>query len=284
MWCVQATLRLAPAIVAALAVLTAVPAKADPPEIEQRGKLRVCADGNNMPFSNEDGDGFENRIAGMMADELGVPLSFVWAPQVMGFVRNTLDSRLCDVIIGVAAGNEFVRNTKAYYRSVYAIVLPPGADFAPADLRDEGFRGKSVGVVSDTPPMVPLRASGARIEHYQLQTDTRVSSPARDAVDDVADGATDAAVIWGPIAGYHAARHDPPLEVVPLNAREAGDTRVDYRITMGMRRGEPAWEDWINDFIDDNQDKLNEILAEYGVPLVDSRGRPVDVAEAEDDE
>lgn len=263
----------------ALTSVLSSPAVAGPPEILERGTLRVCADGNNLPFSNEAGEGFENRIAEMMAEDLGLTLTYVWAPQVMGFVRNTLELRVCDVIIGIAAGYELVQNTNAYFRSVYAFVLPADAEIEITGLADEDLRGMVVGAVTDTPPIVPLRQSGARVKSYPLQFDTRTISVVRQAVDDVANGVTDAAVLWGPIAGYFAARHDPPLRVVPLDPRQENDVRIDYRITMGIRRNEPLWKDWLNDFIERRQDEINRILAEYGVPLLDARGEPLVVAE-----
>jgi quinoprotein dehydrogenase-associated probable ABC transporter substrate-binding protein len=273
-------------IVAAMAVLAlgAGTASAGPPELMERGKLRVCADGNNLPFTNRAGEGFENKIAEMMAEDLDLPLTYVWAPQVMGFVRNTLELRVCDVIIGVAAGYEFVQNTNSYYRSVYAFVLPHDADFEPAGLTDPALRGRTIGVITDTPPLVPLRQAGARIRGYQLQVDTRTLSTVRDAVEDVVNGVTDGAVLWGPIAGWYAAQQDPPLKMVPLSASDESRARLDFRITMGIRRNEPQWKDWINDFIDRRQDDINKILAEYHVPLLDSRGELIRVAEREEGE
>lgn len=264
-----------------LGLVSVAPASANPPELLERGALRVCADGNNLPFSNQAGEGFENKIAEMMAEDLGLPLTYRWAPQVMGFVRNTLELRVCDVIIGVAAGYEFVQNTNAYYRSVYSIVLPADTEVEPTSLADDAFRGMTVGAVADTPPTVPLRGAGARIKSYRSQVDTRAMNPARDAIADVAEGVTDAAVIWGPVAGYYASRHEPPLRLVPLEVANAANLRLDYRITMGIRRNEPLWKDWINDFIDRRQDDINRILHEYGVPLLDARGELIVPAEAD---
>lgn len=272
------SIRVMLASVAGLALVTASPAGANPPELLERGALRVCADGNNLPFSNRAGEGFENRIAEMMAEELGLPLTYTWAPQVMGFVRHTLDLRVCDVIMGVVAGYGLVQNTNAYYRSTYAIVLPGDTKFAPAGLSDPGFRGRTVGVVQDTPAMLPLRGAGAQVQLYHVNVDTRVIHPTRDAVDDVARGTTEAAVVWGPIAGYYASRHDPALSVTPIPVSAAGGARLDYRITMGVRRNEPQWKDWINDFIARRQDEINRILDEYGVPLLDERGELIRVA------
>lgn len=251
---------------------TSATALAGPPELVERQALRVCADGNNLPFTNQAGEGFENKIAEMMADELGLPVTYFWSPQIMGFVRNTLALRVCDVIIGVAAKYEFVQNTNSYYRSVYSIVVPHDSSIATNDLTDPALRGKTIGAVADTPPMVPLRNNGVRIRTYANHVDTRTMSPARDAIDDVADGTLDAAVVWGPIAGYYADRHDPPLTVVPLDARNAAHGRQDFRITMGIRRNEPLWMDWINDFIQRRQETITELLIEYNVPVLNARG------------
>ncbi|WP_197038428.1 substrate-binding domain-containing protein [Billgrantia saliphila] len=263
------------AVTLAMALGAAAVAIANPPERLEREALRVCADGNNMPFSNRAGEGFENRIAELMADEMGVPLTYVWAPQVMGFVRNTLELRVCDVMIGVAAGYGFVQNTNPYYRSVYALVVPEDSDLEVASLGDAALTGRRIGVVAETPPIVPLRRTGARIEGYPLMVDTRVRAPVRDAIEDVAAGNTDGAVLWGPLAGYYAARQDPPLKVVPLVDDDTGAT-LDYRITMGIRHGEAHWKDWINDFIERHQEEIDAILTEYGVPLLDRHGQLLD--------
>ena len=265
-------LRCLPLLVALLSAGTAAPALADLPERQEREALRVCADGNNLPFSNEAGEGFENRIAELMAEDLGVPLVYVWSPQVMGFVRNTLELRVCDVMIGAVAGYEFVQNSNEVYRSVYALVVPEASDLEVTRLTDPALQGRRIGVVTETPPLVPLRRTGAILQSYPLMVDTRVRAPVRDAIEDVVAGRTEGAVLWGPLAGYYAARAEPPLRVIPLVDDDSG-ARLDYRITMGMRRGEPHWKDWINDFIDRRRDEIHAILEEYGVPLLDRRGQ-----------
>lgn len=264
--------------IAALSVGSGIDdAAADMPELNERGHLRVCADANNLPFTNREGEGFENRIAEMMAEELGKPLSYVWAPQIMGFVRNTLNLRVCDVVIGVAAGYDFVQGTNAYYRSVYALVVPADSEITATALDDPTLQGKRIGVIAGTPPMIPLRRAGASVQGYPLQVDTRVRTPVKDAVEDIAAGITDGAVIWGPLAGYYAARQQPALRVVPL-LDDSADTRLDYRITMGVRHGESQWQAWLNDFIERRQDDINAILADYHVPLLDSHGQLIDPA------
>ncbi|MGQ4878124.1 quinoprotein dehydrogenase-associated putative ABC transporter substrate-binding protein [Billgrantia sp. LNSP4103-1] len=269
------------AVALAMALGAAALAFANPPEREARDALRVCADGNNLPFSNRDGEGFENRIAELMAEDLGVPLTYVWAPQVMGFVRNTLELRVCDVMIGAVAGYEFVQNTNAYYRSVYSLVVPADSDLDATRLSDPAFSGRRIGAVAETPPIAPLRRTGASIQGYPLMVDTRVRAPVRDAIEDVAAGNTEGAVLWGPLAGYYAARQDPPLKVLPLVDDDTG-AQLDYRITMGVRHGESHWKDWINDFIDRRQEDIDAILTEYGVPLLDRHGQLRETSEGGD--
>lgn len=258
-------------VIIALGLAISISALGNPPERQERETLRVCADGNNLPFSNQAGEGFENRIAELMAQDMGVPLTYVWSPQVMGFVRNTLELRVCDVMIGAVAGYDFVQNTNSYYRSVYSLVVPADSDIEATRLTDSTLAGRRIGVVSDTPPMVPLRRSGARVQGYPLMVDTRVRAPVRDAIADVVEGNTEGAVLWGPLAGYYAAQQEPPLKLIPL-IDDDSDAQLDFRVTMGIRRGEPHWKDWINDFIERYQEEIDTILVEYGVPLLDRRG------------
>lgn len=268
-------------VILAVGLVAAWSAIAELPERHQRDALRVCADGNNLPFSNQAGEGFENRIAELMAEDLGVPLTYVWSPQVMGFVRNTLELRVCDVMIGAVAGYGFVQNTNDYYRSVYSLVVPNDSDLEATRLSDPVFSGRRIGVVAETPPLVPLRRSGARIQGYPLMVDTRVRAPVRDAIEDVAAGNTEGAVLWGPLAGYYAARQDPPLNVIPL-VDDDSEAQLDYRITMGVRHGEPHWKDWINDFIDRRQEEIDAILVDYHVPLLDRHGQLLETSEGGD--
>src|SRR5690554_2369912 len=150
-------------------------------------------------------------LAELMAEDLGVPLNYVWSPQIMGFVRNTLELRVCDVMIGAVAGYEFVQNSNEVYRSVYALVVPASSDLEATRLTDPALQGRRIGVVNETPPLVPLRRTGAILQSYPLMVDTRVRAPVRDAIADVVAGRTEGAVLWGPLAGYYAALEEPPL-------------------------------------------------------------------------
>ncbi|MDR6773496.1 quinoprotein dehydrogenase-associated putative ABC transporter substrate-binding protein [Azospirillum sp. BE72] len=234
--------------------------------------LRVCADGNLLPFSNDRQEGFENRIAKLIADELKVPLAFTWWPQTIGFVRNTLRTRQCDLVMGTAVGEELMQNTNPYYRSTYALVYRKDSGITATTLADPSLQGARIGVVARTPPSaVMLRHGLTNLEPYQLDTDTRAHHPAQQAVEDVAAAHTDAAIVWGPIAGFFAARQSVPLAVVPLKD-EPGASPFQYMISMGIRPDEPDWRHWLNDFIVRRQGDIDRILAEYHVPLANPDG------------
>ncbi|HEX8374163.1 MAG TPA: quinoprotein dehydrogenase-associated putative ABC transporter substrate-binding protein, partial [Geminicoccaceae bacterium] len=261
----------------AAAVVPPAAAQTPPGELVDRAALRVCADPNNLPFSNERGEGFENRIAELMAARLGLPLTYTWHPQSIGFVRNTLRARSCDLVMGVVAADELVQNTNPYYRSTYVMVVReadrdryPGID-APA------MRDARPGVIAGTPPADLLARLGlaARLVPYQLTVDTRVDQPARQLVADVAAGVVDVGLLWGPIAGYWIKRDGLPLAMVPLQSDPRPNLRMDYRISMGMRAEEPDWKHTINGLIRELQPEIDRILRDHGVPLLDEQGRLV---------
>ena len=264
---------------AALICLVAWPMTTSAQEVTARTELRVCADPSLPPFSTEAQDGFENKLADMIAEELGIPVVYTWWPQTIGFVRNTLMARRCDIVMGTASGEELMQNTNAYYRSVYAMVYRTDADVQPTTLADPALFGKRIGVIAQTPPANLLSFYGlSNIEPYQLNIDTRADQPARRAIEDVAAGKTDLALVWGPIAGYYAGLQEQPPTVVPM-LDEPGPARLEYRITMGIRGDEPDWRHWLNQFIRDNQDDIDSLLASYRVPLLDQAGNLIVVEE-----
>ena len=243
-------------------------------EAIDRSSLRVCADPANLPFSNQAGEGFENKIAELLAAELGVPVRYTWFPQATGFVRQTLMARRCDLVVGISLGFELLQNTNPYYRSSYALVYRADSGISATSLDDSELKALRLGVVAGTPPSSLLAKYGllGRVRPYQLVADTRFDHPAKQMIDDVAAGELDVGVVWGPIAGYYAKGHNPGLLVVPLATR-AGEVRMDYRITMGVRFNEPEWKREINGLIKTKQPEINAILVEYGVPLLDDQGR-----------
>lgn len=245
-------------------------------EVVDRSSLRVCADPANLPFSNKAGEGFENKIAELLADELGVPVRYTWFPQATGFVRNTLMARKCDIVIGISLGFELLQNSNPYYRSAYSLVYRPDNGLSLASLADPKLKELRLGVVAGTPPASLLAKYRLldRVRPYHLVADTRFHKPGKRMADDIAAGDVDVGVLWGPIAGFYSQNQDPPLKVVPLPTN-AGEVRMDYRITMGLRFNEPDWKRRINDLIKRKQPEINAILMDYGVPLLDDQGRRI---------
>ena len=240
-------------------------------EIQDRSALRVCADPSNLPFSNNAGEGFENKIAELIAKELGLPVEYTWFPQGPGFVRNTLRARRCDVVIGITTGNEMLQNTNPYYRSAYALVYRGKPGPGIASLADPALKALRIGLVAGTPPANVIARLGLmrQVRPYRLVVDTRFEIPGRQMVKDIVGGEIDVGVLWGPIAGYYAKRQSERLEVVPLASEPGRGVKMDYRISMGIRFNEPDWKHSLNDLIKNKQAEINAILAEYGVPLLD---------------
>jgi len=239
--------------------------------------LRVCADPRNMPFSNEQGEGFENKIADLFARKLGKSVGYAFYPQAPGFVRNTLGAYKCDVIMGYPQGNDIVQSTNPYYRTAYALVSRPGTGFDDIDtLADPRLKGKRIGIVAGTPPATLLAVNGlmATAKPYPLVIDTRVDSSAQAMMKDLATGDIALAVLWGPMAGYYAMKADPPMKVVPLT-RERSGPRLAYYITMGVRAADQEWKRELNRLIAENQPEINAILTSFGVPLLDDKDRPI---------
>jgi quinoprotein dehydrogenase-associated probable ABC transporter substrate-binding protein len=244
-----------------------------PGEILNRSELHVCADPNNLPFSNEKGEGFENKIAEVIAADLKLPVKFVFFPQVIGFVRNTLQAHTCDLIIGTAAGDDIVQTTSPYYYSTYVAVYLRDNGFQFTDFSDPKLKTMRIGIISATPPS-DLLVRHALMDHakpYALMVDTRYDSPTHEMVDDLEHHDIDIGLLWGPIAGYYAKDAKEPLAMAPLPDEE-GAPRMDYHIAMGVRINEPEWRRRINAAIAKHHAELTAILRDYGVPLLDEQG------------
>lgn len=241
--------------------------------------FRVCADPANRPMSAEDGSGFENRIADLFAAELGLPVEYTWFPMATGFIRRTLAANECDVVIGYAQGDELVLNTNHYYTSAYVLISrADGPLSGVTGLGDPALQGKRLGVVAGSAPathMVRHRLM-ARARGYELFVDRRYRDPSGDMLADLEAGEIDGAILWGPIGGPLVKADHPGLSVTPLLA-EAGQPRMFYRITMGVRLGEKAWTRRLNLLIRRNQARIDAILSEAGVPILDDMGTAVKV-------
>jgi quinoprotein dehydrogenase-associated probable ABC transporter substrate-binding protein len=235
--------------------------------------LRVCADPANLPFSDDKGEGFENKIAAIVAGDLKLPVEYTWFPQATGFIRNTLSAKRCDVVMGYAQGDDLVLNTNPYYRSTYALVYRAGARLDGIDsLADPRLSDRRIGIIAGTPPSNIMLRLGLmqRAKPYPLMVDRRYDSPGERMVADIRSGDIDAGVLWGPIAGYYAARGGERLAVVPL-LKETGEPRLAYRITFGVRNLEDDWKHQLNDIIARRQGEIDAVLLQYGVPLLDEQ-------------
>jgi quinoprotein dehydrogenase-associated probable ABC transporter substrate-binding protein len=247
--------------------MLACPAQAQRAELITRTELRVCADPANLPFSNQRSEGFENRIAELMAADLGLKLSYVWFPQVVGFVRNTLRARECDLVMGAVSGDTVMDTTNPYYRTGYMLVTRSADGITARGVGDPALAGKRFGIVAATPPTALLLRHGlmAQTRSYALAVDTRASNPARDMLQDVVSGEIDVALVWGPLAGY-AIAHDHLKLTATFIEPEPDAPRLDYRIAMGVRSNEPEWRRRINQAIARHQSEIDAVLASYGMP------------------
>ena len=246
-------------------------------ELIDQKLLRVCADPRNMPFSNEKGEGFENKIAELLAAKLQKKLGYVFFPQATGFVRMTLGAHRCDVIMGFPQGDDIVQGTNPYYRTSYALVSKRGSGLEDiATLEDARLKDKHIGIVAGTPPATNMAVNGlmANAKPYPLVIDTRIDSSAMMMIKDLAAGQIDAAVLWGPMAGFYAKSANPPLHVTPL-VKETTGPRLVYRIGMGVRAADQNWKRMLNRLIQENQPEINKVLLEFGVPLLDENNRPI---------
>jgi len=260
----------------ALAALALMAGAASAQAPGERTELRVCADPSNLPYSNEQQAGFENKIAALLADDMHLRLSYTWFPQVVGFIRNTLGAFKCDLVMGTVSGEELMANTTAYYHTGYMIVTRVSDKIAATNLGDPAFVGKRVGLIARTPPSdeVVRHDLMGQAKAYEFITDTRFSNPSHDMLVDLSEGRIDVALLWGPIAGYHIKHENMPLHAAFLTA-EPGGPRLDYHIAMGVRGNEADWRRKISDEIVKNQDKIQDILLSFGVPLLDEQNRPI---------
>jgi quinoprotein dehydrogenase-associated probable ABC transporter substrate-binding protein len=238
--------------------------------------LRVCADPRSMPFSDEAREGFEDRLAELFAAKLGKTVEYTYYPRAVGFVRNTLNALKCDVVMGDVQGDDLVQTTNPYYHAFYALVVRSGTGFDDVQsLGDPRLKGKHIGVIAGTPPATIMANIGliGDAKPFPLMVDTRYDAPSKAMIDEIAAGTLDAGVLWGPIGGYYAKHASTPLTVIPL-LHEHG-APMDFRISMGVRRSDQDWKRTLNRLISENQDAINKVLIEYGVPIVDEEGKAI---------
>lgn len=237
--------------------------------------LRVCADPENLPYSRADGSGFENRIAELVASDFGVPLQYAWLPDRRGFVRKTLGERKCDLIIGVPAAFERTANTRPYYRSGYVIVQRAGAEPVHS-LADPRVARLRIGVpligndLAASPPGAVLAQLGdtQNVRGFTIVGETPVAQREIEALD---AGEIDAAVLWGPQAAYFARQARTPMEVALLEAPQ--DAHFRFAIAMGVRRGDTALRERLDEVLQRRREDIARILDDYGVPRIEE-GKP----------
>jgi len=268
--------RMSAALIAGLSVIALAcgPARAATASRE----LRVCADPNNLPFSNEQQQGFENRIAELVARDLNSKLTYVWWAQRRGFVRNTINQNKCDVLIGVPSSFEMVRTTVPYYRSTYVFVTRDDRHLNVASFDDPRLRKLRVGVqligddATNTPPAHALAKRNIinNVRGYSIYGDYRQPNPPARLIDAVARGDVDVGVAWGPLAGYFAKHEAVPLDVTPVSPQiDLPFLPFVFDISMGVRRGNDALRDQLNAVIDRRRGEIDRILQDYGVPRID---------------
>ena len=254
-----------------LVLLLSVGAFAAPP-------LRVCSDPNNLPFSNSRGEGFENKVAELVARDLGTTVSYYWFAQRRGFVRNTLTAGKCDVIIGVPSSFELALTTRPYYRSTYVFVTRRDRRIAIASLDDPRLRKLKIGVqiigddYASSPPAHALANRGivTNVHGYMVYGDYTEESPTRRIIDAVAKGDVDVSAVWGPTAGYFIRKSRVPLVATPVTPQiDLPFLPFVFDIAMAVRRGDTALHDQLDAILVRREKEIDAILREYGVPRVD---------------
>jgi len=235
--------------------------------------LRVCADPDNLPFSHHDRSGFENRIAELLARSLNADLQYYWWPQRRGFLRNTLNARVCDVVIGIPAEVDAVRTTRPYYRSTYVLVQ---RDEGPplGSLDDARLRTSTIGLVlpgddgAATPPAEDLARRGI-VDNVRGYTPFGERSAAQRIVDDVAGGRIDVGILWGPQAARIADAAGSPLKIVALHAEPGRPLHLEFDIAMGVRRDDRALAAELDEAMAREERSIQAILSDFAVPRVE---------------
>jgi quinoprotein dehydrogenase-associated probable ABC transporter substrate-binding protein len=244
---------------------------------QAKPRFRVCADPQNMPFSNDKLEGFENRIAELVAKDFGATPSYIWWGQRQGFIRNTMNATLeegrCDVVIGVPDKYDLVLTTRPYYRSTYVFAYPKGK-LQVRSLDDPVLRTLKIGVhligddYANPPPVHELSRRGIVSNVVGFSTFYSAQNPPSTIIDAVAQRRIDLAVVWGPVAGFFAKQQRVPMEIVPVPSKK-GDLPSTFDIAMGVKRGNEQLRQRLQQVLDKRQAEINTILRTYGVPLVD---------------
>ena len=242
----------------------------------EQKQLRVCSDPNNLPFSNRREQGFENKIAELIAKEWGgMEVTYTWWPQRRGFVRETLRAKKCDVIIGVPQGYDPVASTEPYYASTYVFVYPADKGWDIKSLDDEILKKLRIGVnligddYMNPPPVMAMADRGLfAAKGYSIYGDYSQESPPREIMDALGKGEVDVAIVWGPLAGYFAKQQPIRLKIVHLPPSDRKEFPFQFNMSMGIRRGDKELQKRLEQTLKEKRAEIHAILEEYGVPLV----------------
>jgi quinoprotein dehydrogenase-associated probable ABC transporter substrate-binding protein len=239
--------------------------------------LRVCADPNNLPFSNERLEGFENKIAELIASDMNAKVSYTWWAQRRGFIRNTLNASECDVVMGLPSSFEMALTTSPYYRSTYVFVYRKDRGLNISSFDDPMLHKLRVGVQiigddqANAPPAHALTNRGIiqNVVGYTVYGDYSQENPTARIIDAVAGGDIDVAIVWGPLAGYFSKTEPAQLEIVPVSPQiDLPFLPFVYDISMGVRRGDDAFKEELEAIIERKHAEIEKILDEYGVPKI----------------
>ncbi len=248
--------------------------------------VRVCADGYNLPYSNKEKEGFDNKIAELLGEELGIPVEYYWFPQRIGFSRNTIKNVdpetgrfRCDLAMSIPEHTDFLKPTKPYWSSIEAMVYRSGEGYELETLADiarvtkervaNGKEPLEIGIFDRGVTTKQLLELGLaeNIEYYQMMPGDATVNAGRIVKDELANGEIDVALLWGPIAGYYASVSDVPMTVQPLN--ELGEAMI-FSFSMGTRYQDKKWNELLNKFIEKRRDDIDAIIAEYNFPSLEN--------------
>jgi len=247
-----------------------VPPPASPPvDKVSHTDLRVCADPNNLPYSNDKEQGFENKIAQRLATDLGETLSYTWYPDSQGFVRATIGKHRCDLIVGTVEDADGLRTTAPYYQSGYVLISRAADNMKSTSVGDPALQGARFGIIASTPPtdlLVKHNLLG-RAHFYPLVVDTRVDQPAHQMLLDLLAAKIDVGLAWAPVAGYYIKRDHLPLKAVPLDPENGRYFRIT--IAMGVRPSDKLFLQRLDAVLAKDKPAISQILSDYGVPTFD---------------
>lgn len=245
--------------------------------------IRVCADPDNLPYSNEKGEGFENKLAELIAERVGRSLEYVWFDESTGYAPNTMGEDACDLVMGYAQGTGLIEDSNPYYYTSYVLITRASDEDLKGlkTLSDPRLKSKRIGVFARTPPLSILALHGLvkNAKPFEALSSDSQSKAAEEMIEEIVSGRLDAGILWGPVGGYYAEEAPLPLSVVPLNKEKSGPTTF-YGITLGIRPNEPQFKHEINKVLAENQSEIDVILRDYNVPILNREGEIIAAGES----